>query len=210
MKYRVRPLTLGNQTVHFVHHVSDLVRLQALLLKGGVYLDADMVITRLLRFDITMGLVDNSTDMVITRPIDSLLHFDITLGLVDNSTGMGNAFIAAKRNSDFIREWYSHYNDFTKESFYKNSLQVPRDMWHRDPKRLHMESARLYNPNWYDADKLFKRGDFDWSDNYAIHVWTNGNPVPQSESDIQTTNTTIAQIFRYVLYGDKRPRLKLK
>ncbi|KAK7498817.1 hypothetical protein BaRGS_00009909 [Batillaria attramentaria] len=171
--------------VRFKHHLSDVVRLQALLLNGGIYLDADMV---------------------VLRPLDPILHHDITMGLIENGTGMGNAFIAAKRNSNFMREWYSHYNIYNNTEFYKNSLHVPRDMWLRDPSRLHMESHRLYRPNWFEADLLFRRSDYDWSDNYAVHIWTNGNPVPKSEEEIQTANTTIAQIFRYVLYGDSKPR----
>jgi len=171
--------------VTFKHHLSDLVRLQTLLLNGGIYLAADMV---------------------VTRPLDPLLSYDITMGLIENGTGMGNAFIAAKRNSDFVREWYDHYNVYNASQFFTNSLHVPRDMWHKNPGRLHMESERLYKPNWFEADKLFKRGDYDWSRNYAVHVWTNGNPVPRSEEEIQTANTTIAQVFRNALYGDPRPR----
>lgn len=165
--------------------MSDIVRLQALLLNGGIFLDADMV---------------------ITRPIDSLLQYDITMGLLDNLSGIGNAFISAKRNSDFIRDWYNHYNNFQSNNYLKNSLQIPWEMWTRDPTRLHMESTRLYRPNWYEADILFKHADYNWSENYAVHVWTNGNPVPKSEAEIQTLNTTIGQIFRYVMYGDPRPR----
>ncbi|KAL8619529.1 hypothetical protein ACOMHN_011880 [Nucella lapillus] len=183
--YRPSPSVIGGQPVKFRHHMSDLVRLQALLLNGGLYLD---------------------TDMVMVRDPGPLLTHDITMGLIENGTGMGNAFIAAKRNSDFIREWYAKYSNYSNDQFYKNSLHVPRDMWHKHPHRLHMESDRLYRPNWFEADKLFKGWDYDWRQNYAVHVWTNGNPVPNSEEEVQTSNTTIAQVFRNALYGDPAPR----
>jgi hypothetical protein len=69
-----------------------------------------------------------------------------------------------------------------------------------------METERLYRPGWYEAPKLFNRSDYDWSENYAVHVWTNGNPVPKSEAEIQMLNTTIAQIFRLAVYGSPLPR----
>ncbi|XP_076449441.1 uncharacterized protein LOC143285883 [Babylonia areolata] len=177
--------TIANKPVRFKHHVSDAVRLQVLLLNGGIYLDADMV---------------------MVRDPEPILHHDLTLGLIENATGMGNAFIMAKRNNDFVREWYEQYNRYNNVQFFNNSLWVPRDMWHRNPGRLHMESDRLYRPNWFEADKLFKGWDYDWRQNYAVHVWTNGNIVPASEADILTSNTTIAKVFRNALYGDPSPR----
>nr|KAG5707906.1 hypothetical protein BaRGS_031637 [Batillaria attramentaria] len=131
--------------VRFKHHLSDVVRLQALLLNGGIYLDADMV---------------------VLRPLDPILHHDITMGLIENGTGMGNAFIAAKRNSNFMREWYSHYNIYNNTEFYKNSLHVPRDMWLRDPSRLHMESHRLYRPNCGSGQQFY--GNTAASQLYAV------------------------------------------
>lgn len=147
---------------------------------GGIYLD---------------------TDMVVTRPLEPLLDYDITMGLLDNGTGMGNAIILAKRGSKFVREWYEGYRTYNNKEFYKNSLHVPRDMWHKNPKSIHMESDRLYRPNWFESDLLFKRNDYPWRDNYAIHVWTNQNPLPKGFSDINRLNTTLGQIFRHVLYG---------
>lgn len=187
--HRPQPTSIGGVQKPHVMHTSDVVRLQALLLNGGIYLDADMV---------------------VTRPLTPLLSYDVTLGLIENGTGMGNAFVSTARNSAFIRDWYQQYNMYNKSNFYWNSLQVPRDMWHRQPHRVHMESSRLYRPNWFESKLLFKGWDFNWTDNYAVHVWTNSNPVPQSEEDIQSANTTIAQIFRHVLYGDPRPRVRPK
>ncbi|XP_046568272.1 uncharacterized protein LOC124276676 [Haliotis rubra] len=178
--YRERPPGINGKPVTWKHHLSDLVRLQALYANGGIYLD---------------------TDMVVTRPLEPLLDFDITMGLLDNGTGMGNAIILAKRGSKFVREWYEGYRTYNNKEFYKNSLHVPRDMWHKNPKSIHMESDRLYRPNWFESDLLFKKNDYPWRDNYAIHVWTNHNPLPKGFSDINRLNTTLGQIFRHVLYG---------
>ncbi|GFS03931.1 glycosyltransferase family 32 protein [Elysia marginata] len=183
--YRELPQSISGIDVRFRHHLSDIVRLQILYLNGGIYLDADMV---------------------VVRDLEPLLDYDITMGMVENGTGMGNAFIATKRGSPFVREWYTEYSHYSREQLYHNSLQIPRDMWFKNTSRLHVESERLYRPNWFEADLLFKGNTYPWQNNYAVHVWTNGNPVPRSPDEIQTVNTTIAQIFRQAMYGDPRLR----
>ncbi|KAK3779643.1 hypothetical protein RRG08_040366 [Elysia crispata] len=185
--YRELPQNISGVSVKFRHHLSDIVRLQILYMNGGIYLDADMV---------------------VVRDLEPLLDYDITLGMVENGTGMGNAFIATKRGSEFLREWYTEYSHYSRDQFYYNSLQVPRNMYFKNPSRVHIESERLYRPNWFEADLLFKRSDYPWWTNFAVHIWTNGNPVPRSPADIQDANTTIAQIFRKVMYGDSRPRTR--
>ncbi|KAK3779642.1 hypothetical protein RRG08_040365 [Elysia crispata] len=182
--YRELPQNISGIDVRFRHHLSDIVRLQILYMNGGIYLDADMV---------------------VVRDLEPLLDYDITMGMVENGTGMGNAFISTKRGSPFVREWYTEYSHYSREQLYHNSLQIPRDMWFKNSSRLHIESERLYRPNWFEADLLFKGSTFPWRNSYAVHVWTNGNPVPRSPDEIQRSNTTIAQIFRQAMYGDSRP-----
>ncbi|KAL8619525.1 hypothetical protein ACOMHN_011876 [Nucella lapillus] len=185
--YRPCPGAINGQKVIFPHHWSDIVRLQVLLLNGGLYLDLDMV---------------------LTRDPGPLLTYNVTMGLVESITGMGNAFIAAKRNLPFVQDWYARYRHFSNslQRYFYNSLRVPWELWRENATRLHVERERLYGPNYYEADKLFKGWDYDWRQNYVVHVWTNGNPVPRSEEEVQISNTTIAQVFRNALYGDPAPR----
>ncbi|ESP01529.1 hypothetical protein LOTGIDRAFT_238269 [Lottia gigantea] len=185
--YRELPPTIANKKVTWNHHLSDLVRLQMLMLNGGIYLDLDMI---------------------VINSLDPIRNHDITMGLIENGTGMGNAIILAQRHSPFVKEWYDAYAKYDNKQFYKNSLHVPRDMWHKNPSRIHMESDKFYRPNWFEADLLFKKNDYPWQNNYAVHIWTNGNPVPKGFEELKTLNTTIGQIFRYVLYGD--PSLPVK
>jgi hypothetical protein len=78
---------------------------------------------------------------------------------------------------------------------YKNSVYVPIDLWLANKTRVHMETERLYRPSFHEVHKLYNQSYYDWSQNYAVHVWTNGfrNPVPKTEAEIQTPNTTAAQ-----------------
>ncbi|CAG5122697.1 unnamed protein product [Candidula unifasciata] len=169
-----------------IKHLSDIVRLQLLYMNGGIYLD---------------------TDTVVLTDLQPLLEHNLTLGLVDNSTGMGNAFIMAKRGNDFIEEWYSHYTKYNKSNYYWNSLQIPQQMWLKNPRRVHMVD-KIYRPNWFESELLFNKSGYPWRNNYAVHVWSAPNyPVPEHIKEITSANTTIAEIFRYVLYEDLSTRI---
>ncbi|XP_005101096.1 uncharacterized protein LOC101852251 [Aplysia californica] len=188
--YRERPPNISGRRVlnQFLYHFSDLVRLQVLYLNGGIYLDMDMI---------------------VLRDLDPLLEHKVTLGILDNEPRVGNAFIMASAGSDFILEWYENYTDYKNTNRFWNSLKIPGKIWLKNASRVHMESERLYHPSWYQAMKLFSpHTGFPWKENYAMHVWTNQNryPVPKSPRDIQTANTLVAKVFRYVLYGDPKPR----
>ncbi|KAK6166030.1 hypothetical protein SNE40_022819 [Patella caerulea] len=178
--YREQPPKIANRTVQWKHHLSDLVRLQMLMLNGGIYLD---------------------TDMVVVNSLDPIRNHDITMGIIENGN-MGNAIILAKRHSPFVKEWYEGYFTFNGSDYFINSLHVPFDMWQKNPGRIHLESDKFYRPNWFEADKLYNKSDFPWQNKYAVHIWTSSNPVPKGPEELKTLNTTIGQIFRYILYDD--------
>ena len=66
------------------------------------------------------GGVYVDTDMLLLRPVDHLLRYPLTMGLVDNNTGMGNALILAARGSVFLKQWYEGYKDFQVDNFHYN------------------------------------------------------------------------------------------
>ncbi|BFZ24365.1 hypothetical protein BsWGS_27404 [Bradybaena similaris] len=186
--YRENPKTISGRIPPALHHLSDIVRLQVIYMNGGIYLDADML---------------------ITRNLEPLLGYDISLGLIDNSTGMGNAFIVAKRGNSFIHEWYAEYLRYRNNSsdFYWNSLMVPRNIYYSNTSRVNLVSDQVYRPNWMETMLLFNRSDYPWLNNYGVHVWGSARQDPESPADVDTANSTLAQIFRHVLYGDHRIRL---
>ncbi|BFZ23028.1 hypothetical protein BsWGS_26066 [Bradybaena similaris] len=183
--YREIPTTISGKTPKTLHHVSDIVRLQIIYMNGGIYLD---------------------TDMIMIRDLEPLLDYDISLGLIGNGKGMGNAFIVAKQGDPFIHEWYAEYLRYNKVDFYWNSNRVPKNIYYTNTSRVHLVADKVYRPRWDETMLLFNRSDYPWRNNYGVHVWNQAHRDPESPADVDTANSTLAQIFRHVLYGDHRIR----
>ena len=75
---------------------------------------------------------------------------------------------------------------------------------------VHVEAATIHNPHFTRLNQLIGPDHYDWSSNYAIHLWyrlwaehKNWNkwkidPNPES---IKKSNTTFGQIARLIYYG---------
>ncbi|XP_059154507.1 uncharacterized protein LOC131939990 [Physella acuta] len=184
--YREAPLEISGSRIKIKQHHSDIVRLQTIYMNGGIYLD---------------------TDMVVLRSLDDLLDNDLTMGMLDNATGLGNAFILAKRHHPFIKEWYEHYRNFKNKDWGYNSMKVSQNMYFNNTNRLVNVRKQLYQPNWYEIEKLVNASHpYNWSQNYAMHMWVNSGRIPKETLAIQADNSTVGQIFRYILYGDPKIR----
>ena len=42
---------------------------------------------------------------------------------------------------------------------------------YKDTGMVHVESKRIHNPNYRELQKLIGDEIFDWSQNYAVHLW---------------------------------------
>ncbi|XP_046569267.1 uncharacterized protein LOC124277594 [Haliotis rubra] len=150
---------------------------------GGIYLD---------------------TDMMILRPIDALLNTSLTMGLIDNGTGMGNAFIVAERNSEFLREWYSGYRHYNKSHIFENSLWTAKRLWLKNKGSVNEIAAMMYRPNWFESAKLFKQAGYDWKSRYAVHVWHRHGHVPENPEEMNKLNTTLGKYLGLCITAVKR------
>ncbi|KAL8589856.1 hypothetical protein ACOMHN_020859 [Nucella lapillus] len=177
---RPRPWITKDGKVNWIAHLADVIRLQILLVNGGVYVD---------------------TDMILLRSLDPLLQFPLTMGLVDKNTGMGNALILATRGARFLRDWYAGYRDFRPQHFHYNGMWGALRLWKKDPDSVHLESQRFYSPNWYQAHLLFNSSGYDLSQSYAVHVWHRHSSVPSDPQHFLTLNSTLGDVFRRVYFG---------
>ncbi|KAI8775156.1 serine/threonine-protein kinase Chk1 [Biomphalaria glabrata] len=184
--YRQAPTVMSGKKITIIHQKSDIVRLQLLYMNGGIYLDVDQV---------------------VLRSLDSLLVYNVSLGLLNEATGMGNAFIAAKRWDSFLRDWYLGYKDFQNNTWGYNSMKVSKGLYLTNKSRVNLITELIYRPQFWELPLLLNESvAFDWRKNYAMHVWTAHGKLPKTIQEIQTGNSTVLQVFRYIIYGDPRPR----
>ncbi|TIB70981.1 hypothetical protein E3Q24_02617 [Wallemia mellicola] len=94
---------------------SDVIRLEALLRWGGVFLEPDVFV---IRDFLSAGLLNEPVVMGMESQTDMTKH-------ELDPTGLNNAVILAEPNSRFIRDWYNSYGTFNQSEPAKHSLEVP-------------------------------------------------------------------------------------
>ncbi|XP_029639730.2 uncharacterized protein LOC115214836 [Octopus sinensis] len=183
--YRTRPQRIFNQTIKIKPHATDVIRLQILILSGGIYLDPDIL---------------------FLRPIDHFRQPVLTMGLIDPATGIGNGLIFAKIHSKFLEYWYESYRNFNSSIWGVHSMAIPLKLSKIYSHLIKVDKGHIYHPNWFELEKLFLKV-VPWDKNVAVHMWTHHQyRLPQSLKDTDTLNTTAGQMLRYVYYNDTRLR----
>lgn len=122
-----RIVMTSGRSLHFAHE-ADLLRLEILMSEGGIYLDADTF---------------------CINPFTPLRHYNTVLGVEPNS-GLCNAVILAERNSEFIREWLTHYESFDGSVWNYHSVKLPYKLALNHPAWIHVEDHYAFFFPSYD------------------------------------------------------------
>ena len=149
----------GYELAHF-QYKADVVRLEILYNRGGVYLDLDMLIVR--NFD---EVFRNGRDLYLSREGDG--------------PGLINAFIAAKPKNEFLKIWLDNF---------KTGLRMGVWAYHiRDTNRLLLEQHPYYESKfgievlhhekffpipWTARDVFDGSRKFDFTEkHYGVHLF---------------------------------------
>ncbi|KAJ3343668.1 hypothetical protein HDU83_005579 [Entophlyctis luteolus] len=218
-------------------HESDILRLETLMAHGGVYADLDVWFLKplhsttrnaagasshgdgLASLNVARSPADGFDKRPPAPPHSFLTNHETVLGREDTAR-LGNGLIMAKRCARFVVDWYKQYLQFDNKGWGSHSLHVPNQMYgymYRDVPHLrdaiHVDEDRLQKPNWadrrliHDADA---KGKWNFSNNYAVHLWWKEYIKSRSKLDfdtIKTVNDTVGVLGRYILWGDKSKSL---
>ncbi len=151
------PHEVYGRPVRRLEHQSDVVRLDALLQHGGVYLDLDTL---------------------CVRPLAPLMGHACVLGREETPgqriKGLCNAVILAEPGSGFLARWREAYRTFDGDYWHVHSVVVPRLLAERAaPGEVHVEPpASFFCPSWDDGGlaDLFER-DVPFPSAYLHHLW---------------------------------------
>ena len=149
----------GNPLLHFAHR-ADVVRLRELLARGGIYLDADVL---------------------VQRSFDDLLNDAMVLGQEGQGEyrGLSNAVILAEPSARFLQRWMETYRFFRSKGaddfWSEHSVRIPYWLAGKHPDEIKVLSQRAFFwPLWLE-DHL--RWIFDSTEpipmghTYAHHLW---------------------------------------
>jgi hypothetical protein len=137
---RVTPPTeiFGNPLLHYAH-VADVLRLEALLKYGGIYLDIDVL---------------------CLKSFAPLRRFETVMGDEGGGEGLCNAVILAMPEAVFIKRWYETYRTFRstgKTHFWnEHSVQKPLELSLEIPESIHIVSRfAFFWPHYHQFPLLF-------------------------------------------------------
>jgi hypothetical protein len=170
----------GNSLVR-PEHVADVLRLQILIERGGVYLDLDVI---------------------SIRPFAPLMEFDSVMG-EEYEVGLCNAVILASPGSLFLRRWLSTYRSFDGREWNKHSVRVPYLLARQAPEQVHVVSHKSFFWPMYWAKHLeeffCKPGSEFCTESFCAHLWQSFTwPYLEqlTEDHIITTQTEFCSLTR--------------
>ncbi len=194
----------GNPLYH-VAHKADVIRLEALKDKGGIYMDIDTI---------------------CVKPFTPLLNNKFVIGQQLSHInpkrihGLCNAVLMSIPNSEFLNIWYNSYSSFRSKPAYlkfknkgggnyyyywdEHSVQKPRDLSKTHPNKLHIENPFSFHyPIWSreGVEMLFKE-NHNLEVAYCHHLWESaswGYLNSLTVEDIKTKDTTYNKIARRFL-----------
>jgi len=149
----------GNPVAHFAHR-ADIVRLEKLLGRGGIYLDADVF---------------------VHKAFDDLLGHRTVLGrqvVNQKDLGLCNAVILAEPQAPFLKRWHSEYRSFRSSGsdiyWDEHSVQVPKKLSQQFPNEVTvLPPGAFFWPTFEEADLtlIFNSSKpIDLSPAYATHL----------------------------------------
>jgi Glycosyltransferase sugar-binding region containing DXD motif len=156
----VAPLEIfGNPLLHVAHR-ADVVRLEKLLSKGGIYLDGDVF---------------------VHRAFDDLLAHRTVLGeqrVNGGVEGLCNAVILAEPQAPFLQRWYSEYRSFrsTGDAYWgEHAVTIPYQLSKQFPDQIKvLPHFAFFWPTYTPEDLALifdSTAPIDLSRAYATHLW---------------------------------------
>ncbi|KAJ3325359.1 hypothetical protein HDV06_004218 [Boothiomyces sp. JEL0866] len=172
-------------------HKADVLRMEALLKYGGIYLDMD------------------------AYPIKSFERFlkdEFSIGYQnqEQNYGLNNGIMISKKCSRFLLNWYEQYAYFNPDQWDTHSVQLPLKLYEENPTQVRAYRHELLS--WWCFDgkvetlPMFKpyNGN-NWKNVYAVHsfyrVYAGTTPFPINFETIKTLDNSFGRFARYVLYG---------
>ncbi|XP_041366955.1 uncharacterized protein LOC121381677 [Gigantopelta aegis] len=164
------------RAVKVSEHHKDIVRLEAVLEYGGIYLDLDAM---------------------VVKPLDPLLNYEVVMGY-EHENGLCNGAIIAVAWADFLKIRHLEYKSFQDKQWAEHSVHLPAVLARKHKNLIHTEERSFYRPNWEDNDlrQLYEVGQiYDLkTNNYVVHLWIRKHGIEHNSEDIQTWNTTVGHI----------------
>ena len=190
-----KPVTqIFGRPVKVIEHVTDVIRLRALLKYGGIYIDGDIISLR--SFD---KFIYHSKNMTMGTESDWSRRRH-----VPNAVMIGHQH----RKNSFLDRWIQGYKDFSDSKWGESSVSLPARLAKKYPEEINLETRyTFYYPYVGKESKnvFFSSKDMQsvlGSKSYAVHFWNHLNKkylTPLTPSSIFNCDIGINEVLRPLL-----------
>ncbi|PAA81954.1 hypothetical protein BOX15_Mlig001259g3, partial [Macrostomum lignano] len=183
------PTSVYTVPVHGKEHQSDVMRLEAVLVFGGLYMDIDVL---------------------VLKPLEPLRKFVCTIGR-EVPYGLCNGVFLSAPSGTFLAMWHTAYQVFNDEAWGEHSVKLPHSMQAAFPDLCHVEEESMDRPNWTPEERTWiynigQQSRWDWrTKNYVMHLWFRLYNKQHSMDSIRTLNSMYGEMCRRILYGSGQP-----
>ncbi len=155
LEYVDLPTQIFGRPVKKFQHMADIIRLEKLLQRGGVYLDLDVI---------------------SLKPFGKLYQEKCVMGIQCPRTkyeGLCNAVIMSERNGEFINRWYQEYITFQSSRWDHHSVKIPHLLSRLFSSLLKVVDSKHFFPiSWEEPNFMINR-EFDARlyQSHVVHLW---------------------------------------
>lgn len=150
------------RSYNYAHH-ADFIRLEQLLVHGGVYADLDTLFVQ----PLPDAFFDESCVLGREKSIED--------GKGGTEESICNALIMAEPGAPFVRRWLEEMPAALDGSWSNHSCQLAARLHRRQAASLRVEPARSFYPYMWtkeDLRALLEEAHADWAGVYSIHLWS--------------------------------------
>ena len=149
------PTQIFGRPVKKFQHMADVIRLEKLIERGGVYLDLDVV---------------------SLRPFGKLYQEKCVMGIQCPMTkyeGLCNAVIMSEPKGEFITRWYQEYTTFQSSRWDHHSVKIPHLLSKLFSNLLKVVDCKHFFPvSWEEPNFMVNRElDHKLQDSNVVHLW---------------------------------------
>jgi hypothetical protein len=169
--------------------MTDILRLEILLERGGIYLDIDVL---------------------SLNPLTEFLDYPCVIGEEqEDGSSLSNAVLLAEPGAEFIDRWYKALPDnWGVNEWAYHAVVLPRLLADRECSALHIEPHTSFIPFTFREPALFELSDDADVDelagklrsSYCIHlwqtIWWDSYLKDISPTYLQIADTTFSRLFR--------------
>ena len=155
------PTQIFGNPIEKYQHMADVIRLEKLIERGGVYLDLDVISIRSLKPVLThRENIKKGCVMGIQCPNTKFM-------------GLCNAVIIARSQSLFLQKWYSEYKTFRKTRWDYHSVKLPYVLSQLVPEHIRSLPSWAFFPITWEEPQFIEDRSLDdrLSKSFLVHIW---------------------------------------